>query len=203
MTHEPIAKCANVEDTKYYTWTVKISESGGKVVAEWSGPETFEPNYAHLALYLKQERVAWHALGKASGSHIFKETAGADYRLALAARDFQNQDVDFVTTGFTTTRERELEAEKTYKFRSAVGRNDQNAAQLTWESDAAFRPRQSKAILSVQGEGPRDYWIETANRSFDTGVRWGVGLSGAYTAEDYAGVTRVVVDSGTTKNAQT
>ncbi len=196
---EAIEKCTNVENSKSYTWRVELTRFGGKVVGKWSGPTTVEPDHAHLFLFLGDQRVATHQLGEASGEHTFGNDYGRGYRLAIGARDFKGNDVELVSTAVSTGNEPSLEAKVIFTFRIALGQNAQQTAQLTWESDAPFRPRESKAVVVIRGQDDEEHWIETANRSFDTKIRWGVGLTAAYTAEDYTGARHDVVRTPTTR----
>jgi len=192
--------CKDVSDRKTYTFTVTIREFGGKVVGEWSNTAPFEPNYAHIALFLGNEQVERHSLGKASGAHTFNRSFGAGYRLAITGHNFSGADVELVSTAVTEHSTSSLTASKTYAFSVSLSQVE-GQAQLTWASDAVFRPRQSRAEVTENGNVVRDPWIEAASGNQTTDLRWGVDLAAAYTAEDYSGKRIDIARTPTTKGS--
>lgn len=196
--NDPKTKSKNVEQTTELSYEIKLEEFGGKVVGKW-GTSDIEPDNAHMVLFLGKDQKAVHKLGKKEGEHTFDFVYGKGYRIAIVARNFDNNEVEIVSTEVTEDSPKPLSATRKYTFRIALGRNSDDNAQLTWDSNAAFRPRQSQAFLYVKGNQEKDYWIEKANHSFDTDVRWGVALAAAYTAEDYNGKRIDLVRTPTTK----
>ncbi len=192
-------KCAPVRNHIDCQWTVQIKGFGGKVQAAWSSDTEVEPNYAELALFLGENLVATHKTGKGSGEHEFSQDYGNGYRLALRANDFQGNKVELASTAVTVRNEpAPPPVSKTYRFEIGLDR-DGDHTRLTWSSTAAFRPRQSQARVYVAGQDNPEPWIESANgqRTFDD-IRWGVGLSTAYTAEDFSGNRFELVRTPTT-----
>ncbi|GEM_PF-7009883 len=190
----------NVSQTLSYSWSVKISEYGGKIVAEWSSSAPFEPDHAHLFLFLGEKRVAIHKTGAASGKHTFDQSFGSGFRLALGGRDFEGNDVELVSTSDTTESHDPLEKSVSYSFSISLNMVD-NQAQLQWDSDAPFRPRQSRALVFENGDIVRDPWIEKPNGNIPTDLRWGVGLAAAFAAEDFSGKRIDVARTPTTRRS--
>lgn len=195
----PSPKCQDVEARQKYTWNVELSRFGDYLVGKWSGFNMLEPDHAHIAFFLGSERIAIQQLGKAQGELKIQRGFGPGYRVAIIARNFSGQDVEVVSTNVSGT-ELPPPAKKSYEIRVALGKNAKNNAQLTYNWDGPFRPRESQYSIFEQGQDPRTDWINEASRSFDTGIRWGVGLAAAYTAEDYEGGRREVVRTPTTKS---
>lgn len=187
---------ANVEITVHYGFKVSLSELGGETHASWepakpaAGPQGpspgFEPDYAHVFLYCPNGDVLKHETNMAAGKHNFGRNWGKGYKLAYIARNFQGQDVVLVETRVTEHRDDKVSAESEFQFRLAVSRNGNDNAQLTWSTNAPFKPRGS--VLHMLKRGNEARWYHASPRgSEDTGVNWGVQLSGVYYAEDFNG----------------
>jgi len=178
--------CIPVEQTTITSFTVELFEHGGTLRARWDSNTDVEPNYATLFLYLgdengRNEKVrAEHKTGQRKGEHDFGINPGTGFRLALMANDFAGKKVELVST------EPELpKVTKEYSFKLVLENSD-GKAKLTWSSNAAFRPRESRYRLYEEGGEKHGDWINEQNgsKTFQD-VRWGVNLSAAYTAEGY------------------
>lgn len=174
-----------VENTKTYSWTVHLYEHGGTLRGKWNSAE-FEANQTHVVLYLDDKEHRRQHAGKQAGDIDFEIARGAGFRLALVAKDFDDKEIEIVTTALTQGTDKPMPPAVTteHLFRVKL-ENEGGKAKLTWFSTAPFRPRQSQYQVYAEGNEKKWDWITKQRGDVITDVRWGVKLRAAYTAERY------------------
>jgi hypothetical protein len=190
---EDRVKCEDVEKTEWCTWEINLREYGGDLHADWNSNTDFEPDHAHIVLYLGGKEVKRHKTGMRKGTYHFKDfKPGTGFKVALVAKGFASPEAAVVAT--RETRDNDdlpIKAEAKHQYRLALQRNkDEPSTLLTWgtpgtSNDPPFRPREGKIYFDVKGEDRREYSIDEWHKTIETGVRWGAGLKATYSAESF------------------